>query len=116
MMPDKIDTKKEKAIKPIMYTYEKNEIVHFGYRCSFCNSEPIIGVRWKCVDCPLYNPVDLCEKCQAVKIMIKDSQHNEEHKLEALANPEVPYIDADYTRYEPDISQMMYVDPNFMPV
>jgi len=118
MMPDKIDTSKENPIKPIMYNYDKNEIVHFGYKCSVCNSEPITGVRWKCIDCPLYNPVDLCEKCHSGIISIKESQHNDQHRLEAIANPEVPYIDADYKKYDPslDISHMIYVDPNFMPL
>lgn len=35
-------------------------MVHHRYVCDGCRAHPIIGARFKCLDCPNY---DLCETC-----------------------------------------------------
>jgi hypothetical protein len=40
---------------------EKKSIVqHFGVTCAGCRSSPIIGIRYKCSECP----VEFCEDCE----------------------------------------------------
>ena len=53
---------------------KESNYVHKNIKCDKCLTEPIIGVRYKCVECENYN---LCEKCEE-----ENSQknfHNEEH-------------------------------------
>lgn len=45
--------------------------VHQGFICDGCNASPIVGVRYKCANCPNY---DLCEVCEA-KGNIHDANH-----------------------------------------
>jgi hypothetical protein len=39
------------------------QVVHHGFKCDGCASEPILGVRVSCKICPEESPVDLCEEC-----------------------------------------------------
>jgi len=36
-------------------------IIHFGIKCEECQTFPISGIRYKCIQCESYN---LCEKCE----------------------------------------------------
>ena len=44
-------------IKPI----SKCKTVHNGITCNFCKKCPIVGFRYKCMECPDYN---LCQNCE----------------------------------------------------
>ncbi|XP_052211971.1 uncharacterized protein LOC127831031 isoform X4 [Dreissena polymorpha] len=45
---------------------------HNGVRCDVCDASPIIGVRWKCNDCPNY---DMCSSCYDKKWMWHNMSH-----------------------------------------
>ena len=53
-------------------------IVHRGTICDLCKMDPVIGIRYKCLDCFNY---DLCSSC------MKKERHNEKHKLMAIHTP-----------------------------
>ena len=36
-------------------------VIHFGIKCDECQTFPITGIRFKCIQCNSYN---LCEKCE----------------------------------------------------
>ncbi|KAI9271550.1 hypothetical protein BDA99DRAFT_433354, partial [Phascolomyces articulosus] len=40
-------------------------IIHEGYACDGCGTEPIMGVRYKCTVCDISEEIDLCSKCMA---------------------------------------------------
>lgn len=51
----------------------KNEaVIHDGYRCDVCNASPIMGIRYKCLDCDSY---DLCEACKEGPCGVHDTSH-----------------------------------------
>ena len=45
-------------IKPI----SKCKTIHNGVSCNYCKRCPIIGYRFKCMECPDYNLCQICEK------------------------------------------------------
>ena len=49
----------EKPIKEL--NQKKSKVVHNGIKCDNCGMEPIIGVRYKCMECDNLN---FCEKCE----------------------------------------------------
>jgi hypothetical protein len=41
-----------------------NGVIHHGFKCDCCGSDPIIGPRWTCISCPRNEPsIDLCPGC-----------------------------------------------------
>ena len=42
----------------------KNKVVHNGIKCNNCGMFPIIGIRYKCIECDNYN---FCEKCEKTR-------------------------------------------------
>ena len=36
-------------------------LIHSGIKCSICQKFPIVGIRYKCLQC---NSFDLCEECE----------------------------------------------------
>ena len=54
------------SIKGLLYYIAEEEAkkkayVHRGTSCDSCNTNPIRGVRWHCINCPDY---DLCSTCE----------------------------------------------------
>lgn len=46
--------------------------VHERHRCDVCYAEPIVGVRYKCANCPDY---DLCERCEQRSEIVHSPRH-----------------------------------------
>ena len=42
----------------------KNKVEHNGIKCNNCGMFPIIGIRYKCIECDNYN---FCEKCEKTR-------------------------------------------------
>jgi len=47
-------------------------LVHMGIRCHFCNVQPIVGVRYKCMNCMDFN---MCLKCETSRSHEHDARH-----------------------------------------
>ena len=39
----------------------KNNYIHEGIKCNNCGAFPIVGIRYKCLECDNFN---CCEKCE----------------------------------------------------
>lgn len=72
-------------------------VVHEGYACDDCGTEPIIGVLYKCTMCDISEEVDLCGNCMEKGTFTND-HHTVDHTFEAvrIANPFPYYADNDY--------------------
>eukprot|EP01127_Copromyxa_protea_P022711 TRINITY_DN8296_c0_g1_i1.p2 TRINITY_DN8296_c0_g1~~TRINITY_DN8296_c0_g1_i1.p2 ORF type:complete len:425 (-),score=67.06 TRINITY_DN8296_c0_g1_i1:1350-2591(-) len=105
---------REKRIKP---TDAMQSYVHLGYKCDGCGTEPIVGSRWKCLECPDYRPIDLCNDCHSKGW--SNSYHTHHHKLDQITQPTY-FMDQDYARYqineETEDGTTSYLDPTFMPM
>lgn len=55
-------------------------MVHYGYRCDHCGTDPISGTRWHCFLCPANVSTDLCEKC-TFQLASKGGYHQPNHKM-----------------------------------
>lgn len=82
---------------------------HIGYKCGRCNSEPIIGVRWHCMECK--PAIDFCDDC--VESVPEVGQHTTEHRLDAIHNSSCGFLDRDYMHFMGN--DYNYLDPNYMP-
>lgn len=47
---------------------KKKAYIHRGVMCNGCQTQPILGIRYSCANCPDF---DLCEDCEAGQIHIK---------------------------------------------
>lgn len=57
-------------------------VIHERVECDGCSNAPIIGFRYKCIQCPNY---DLCERCEA--------QHkHSEHMMVRMPNDNCPSV------------------------
>lgn len=50
----------------------KRRFVHRGIRCKICEAEPIVGDRYKCATCPMF---DVCEICEQQLDNVHDRTH-----------------------------------------
>ncbi|KAJ2297937.1 hypothetical protein IWW55_004628, partial [Coemansia sp. RSA 2706] len=65
--------------------------VHLGYRCDACLAEPIVGVRWHCVECRGAQAVDLCDECREEGVFAT-AWHSDAHTFHAVRDAEMePY-------------------------
>ncbi|KAH8274072.1 hypothetical protein KR044_009872 [Drosophila immigrans] len=58
---EKVETKQEPTAAPSADD-PSNFIIHDGVECDGCGTLPMIGFRYKCVQCPNF---DLCQNCEA---------------------------------------------------
>ncbi|KAI9355438.1 hypothetical protein DFJ73DRAFT_825719 [Zopfochytrium polystomum] len=63
--------------------------IHRSYSCDSCSMSPIVGIRWKCKDCPADAQIDLCEDC--VVKGFENGSHSALHTLERIEKPENPW-------------------------
>ena len=68
-----------------------DEFVHFGVGCDSCGAFPIVGRRYRCVDCPEAIGYDLCALCMSMGTSVEgrfDQSHKPDHKMvEVLPEP-----------------------------
>jgi len=97
-------TKNERVIDKISNTSR-----HEGYKCDSCETEPIVGVRWKCLDC---QELDLCALCK--ENGFEKAGHLKTHKFSKFSKAEdVPYyLDNDY-KYSYANGVDNYLDTNY---
>lgn len=93
---------------------KEKEDIHYNIRCDVCQTTPIRGMRWKCVDCPDY---DMCDSC----FQYRRREHNLSHSFVSSAHTGVKYIpyserknavdvgDFDHTLYL--VNSVMTADP-----
>ncbi|KAL2619600.1 hypothetical protein AAZV13_08G316300 [Glycine max] len=65
--------------------------VHIGVGCDFCGMFPIIGDRYRCIDCKEKMGFDLCGDCYASRSKLPgrfNQQHTSEHKFK-LVQPNI---------------------------
>ncbi|CAO3614114.1 unnamed protein product [Cunninghamella blakesleeana] len=75
-------------------------VIHEGFACDSCGTEPIVGVLYKCTVCDESEEVDLCSKCMALGTF-KNDQHTPDHTFEAIRTSIPPYYaDNDYASPE----------------
>lgn len=60
-----------------------NLFQHLGYRCDYCDVEPITGSRWHCMTCT--DSTDFCTDC-VVSQMYSDNSHPFNHTLSVVYN------------------------------
>ncbi|KAL8262871.1 hypothetical protein R6Q59_024220 [Mikania micrantha] len=68
--------------------------IHFGVGCDCCGMCPLIGNRYKCIDCLEKIGFDLCEDCHNSSSNLPgrfNQQHKPDHKFEVL-EPEIVII------------------------
>ncbi|KAJ2908027.1 hypothetical protein GGI21_003297 [Coemansia aciculifera] len=64
------------------------KVVHLGYRCDSCFSEPIVGIRWHCLDCRGAQAVDLCDECREEGVF-ETATHRTVHRFHAKREAEM---------------------------
>ncbi|CEJ00393.1 hypothetical protein RMCBS344292_14449 [Rhizopus microsporus] len=71
-------------------------VIHEGFACDACGTEPIVGVLYRCTVCDISEEVDLCGNCMEKGTFTND-HHTLDHTFEAVrtATP-FPYADNDY--------------------
>lgn len=87
--------------------------VHRGFMCDGCSVDPIVGVRWHCLDCPSENSVDFCNNCYQKSF--ENEIHRSTHNLVPLDNSTEANVEDGYTSFEQKKFKYNYLDPNFLP-
>ncbi|KAJ1734207.1 ZZ-type zinc finger-containing protein 3 [Coemansia biformis] len=65
--------------------------VHLGYQCDSCLAEPIVGIRWHCLECRGAFTVDLCDECRE-EGTFETERHRDTHSFQARREAEMePY-------------------------
>jgi hypothetical protein len=73
-----------------------NGVLHVGYKCDCCGTEPIIGPRWTCCSCPKdATPIDLCDSC--VSKGFETDSHKSFHVMKKIEFSEETGGDVDPT-------------------
>ncbi|XP_067001990.1 ZZ-type zinc finger-containing protein 3 isoform X1 [Anabrus simplex] len=96
-------------------------VEHTGFKCDFCQEEPIVGTRWHCSDCGSDQSVDFCTDC-VVSQLESSNPHPLSHHIVTIRGSDsdkVGVFDKDYLPQSFSASggtiNYNYLDPNFMP-
>ncbi|KAF9348461.1 ZZ-type zinc finger-containing protein 3 [Mortierella sp. AD094] len=68
---------------------------HIGYSCDSCGVEPILGIRYSCMDCEELGGTDLCGPCYNSG-EYQNELHLLSHRFQAIETAEVPAYSHDY--------------------
>ncbi|KAF9180512.1 hypothetical protein BGZ51_006169 [Haplosporangium sp. Z 767] len=70
-------------------------ISHLGFACDACGVDPILGVRYSCLDCEDVGGTDLCGPCYAASTYQND-HHFLSHRFHLIETAEQPqFVDSD---------------------
>lgn len=96
-------------IREITYCSDDiKDIYHYGFKCEGCNTEPIEGSRWSCIDC--LHLISLCSNC---KISEWTSEtHSNNHNFEEVRVK--IFFDEDYQNATEYKSESRHLDINLM--
>lgn len=96
---------------------ESSVMIHHEFRCDRCGCDPIVGLRWHCVDCPSSTTVDFCETCADSHSSFETATHNSSHRIRPVKRMWSKRTqDQDYMMFENEVpGQYNYLDPNYMP-
>ena len=72
-------------IENYLQNNKKNNIIHYGITCNYCNEKNIKGIRYKCGHCINYN---VCQNCEP-KL---DKIHDCNHLFVRIHNPNLAYL------------------------
>jgi len=96
-------------------------VVHKDFKCSVCQSSPIVGTRWNCSDCPAIGKnSDFCSDCivDMVKNILEDPPHPLDHiviPIRSVQEKEDTINSIVDPSYVPLVFKTQnYLDPNFM--
>ncbi|KAL8612807.1 hypothetical protein ACOMHN_033477 [Nucella lapillus] len=93
--------------------------LHNGFKCDRCCCQPIVGVRWHCVDCPSSTSLDFCETCVDNLGTFEMAGHNSSHRVRPVKRTWTKHTqDQDYMNFSNDkdtSTSYNYLDPNYMP-
>lgn len=102
--------KKLKRQKLDLMQAESGFVPHIGYKCDNCGTEPILGLRWHCQDCPQDSSVDFCDSCS--DCLYETENHRSDHQLDPVFRTET-FLDRDYCMSRD--TSYNYLDPNYFP-
>lgn len=96
-------------------------IKHDNFKCSMCQSSPIVGTRWNCCDCPaIGKSSDFCSDCvvDMVKNILEVPPHPLDHSIVPIRSVQVN-DDSINSLVDPNYVPLVfktenYLDPNFM--
>lgn len=109
-----MELKKLKNFKKQKNDNKVKQDQHKGFMCDSCKVDPIVGVRWHCLQCPPENSIDFCNNC--VQRPFTSVTHKKEHQLTPIHKPKENGIDNDYLGFEQrNKFEYNYLDPNFIP-
>ncbi|XP_038649682.1 ZZ-type zinc finger-containing protein 3 isoform X1 [Scyliorhinus canicula] len=102
--------KKLKKQKLELMQAESSFVQHIGFKCDNCGTEPILGLRWHCQDCPPDSSVDFCDSCS--DCLYETEIHKGDHQLDPVYRVET-ILDRDYCMSQD--TSYNYLDPNYFP-
>ena len=91
---------------------KQHKFVHKHVACAHCKAEPIVGIRYKCVNCPSY---DLCEECEQQALVHHDRTHlfiKIRIPIPALILPHKPLLDVYYPGNKNYICALFVISTN----
>ncbi|KAG0750596.1 hypothetical protein G6F57_000572 [Rhizopus arrhizus] len=103
MSDEEEDSRVNEMMRQSMISKNNNEasssdlVIHEGFACDGCGTEPIVGVLYRCTVCDISEEVDLCGNCMEKGAFTND-HHTLDHTFEAVrtATPFPYYADNDY--------------------
>ncbi|KAI9100599.1 hypothetical protein DFS34DRAFT_493950 [Phlyctochytrium arcticum] len=84
--------KQKTATVPAAHTADP---VHYGFSCDRCSAEPIVGIRWKCLECPEESQVDLCDDC--INKNFTNELHSASHRFEKIEVPDQTIVQNEFS-------------------
>lgn len=83
----KLQRRKQSRAREVYVSPEDTgDAVHFGFQCDSCGVEPIVGIRFHCLQCSAEISVDLCSKCHQEGSFTTDT-HPRTHRFQRFEEP-----------------------------